>query len=146
MLYRELLEGTSWQNFLMLYNCKDYKNITRDKKFLSSRFFVCFPGFQSSSWNISFLSLGLESSISQNIRNFLKVFFFLIFRVCKVNFWNIRERKATKIHFWNIRQESSISGEKFLFSGQIFFLIFSRLGLKEHQVAAYYITNIAYNI
>ena len=61
----------------MLYCCKDYKKVTRDKKFLRSRFFVCFWGFGISSWNIRiFSSLGLENSISLNIRNFFRDFFY----------------------------------------------------------------------
>ena len=39
---RKLSEKISRENFLMLYCCKDYKNVTRDKKFLQRRFFVCF--------------------------------------------------------------------------------------------------------
>ena len=32
----------------MLYSCRDYKNVTRDKKLLWSRSFVCFWGFANS--------------------------------------------------------------------------------------------------
>ena len=35
-------------NFDMLYCCKDYKSLTRDKKFLQYRFFVIFGDFISS--------------------------------------------------------------------------------------------------
>ena len=45
---RKLSEKISRENFLMLYCCKDYKNVTRDKKFLQRRFFVCFWGFGNS--------------------------------------------------------------------------------------------------
>ena len=48
MLYREFPERISRENFLMLYHWKDYKNVTRDKKFRQSRFFVCFSDFGSS--------------------------------------------------------------------------------------------------
>ena len=37
-------QGISQENFLMLYQCEDYKNIPTDKKFLQSRFFACFSG------------------------------------------------------------------------------------------------------
>ena len=40
-------QGISRENLPMLYCCKDYKNVTRDKKFLQRRFFVCFPGIAS---------------------------------------------------------------------------------------------------
>ena len=36
------------ENFPMLYYCKDYKNVTRDKKFPQSKLFVCLSGFGSS--------------------------------------------------------------------------------------------------
>ena len=110
----------------MIYRCKDYKNFTREKIFLRSRFFVCFWVFGSYSWNIRiFLSLGLESSISRNIRNFLRVLSFT-FRTGTVIFWNIREssvsrnRRAifraewrnswTKFRkrFWGLRSESVV--------------------------------------
>ena len=83
-LYRELPERIFGKNFLVLYCCKD-DNVTRDKKFLQSIFFVCFWGFGSSSWNIiSFFNLGLESSISWNIRTFFRVGVFLFFELRKL--------------------------------------------------------------
>ena len=52
-----------------------------------------FSGRKAPFWNISFLSLSLESSISRNVRFFFRVGFF-IFRGPKVPSWNIR-----KFHF-----------------------------------------------
>ena len=48
MMFKPALQGVSRDNFLMLYCCKDYKNVTRDKKFRQSRFFVRFSDFGSS--------------------------------------------------------------------------------------------------
>ena len=42
------LQGIFRENFLMLYCCKDYKNVSSDKKFLQNKFFACFAGFGSS--------------------------------------------------------------------------------------------------
>ena len=63
-------------NFTRLCCCKYCKNVIRDKKFLQSRLFCLFfmPFMQVLTWNIRrFLSLGPESFISSNIRNFLRV-------------------------------------------------------------------------
>ena len=54
----------------MVYYCKDYKNITRDENFFRADFLLVFQALQVLS-----LSLRLESSISLNIRNFLRVGF-----------------------------------------------------------------------
>ena len=110
----------------MIYRCKDYKNVTREKIFLWSRFFVCFWVFGSYSWNIRiFSSLGLESFISRNIRNFLRVLSFT-FRTRTVIFWNIRESSVSRNRrtifgaewrnswtkfrkrFWELRSESAV--------------------------------------
>ena len=73
-------QGIYRENFPMLYCSKDYKNVTKDKKFLQSRFFTCFSGFASSLVKCkSFLSLELESSIFRNIRNFFRATFFFLF-------------------------------------------------------------------
>ena len=54
--------------------------------------FLSFQTLQVSFWNIrSFLNLDLESSISRNIRNILRVVFFFIFWARKVIYWNIRK-------------------------------------------------------
>ena len=63
----------------MLYYCKDYKNVSKDKKFLQSRFFVCFLGIAS-----FILSLKLVSFISLNIRHFSQSGFFLFFELGKL--------------------------------------------------------------
>ena len=91
-------------NFPILYCCKDYKNLTRDKKFLQRRFFLWFGGFESSSGNIrSFLSLGLESSISCNWI-FFKSGFFSIFWARKVTSWNFLILGLEISVFRNIRK------------------------------------------
>ena len=63
------------REFTILCCCKDCKNVKRDKKFLQSRlFYLFFMPLQVLTWNIRrFLSLGPESFISSNIRNFLRV-------------------------------------------------------------------------
>ena len=91
----------------MLYCCKDYKNVTKDKKFLQSRFFVCFSDSESS------------------LLKYMKLFqggFFYIWRLesyilkCKRN---IRlNLGAREFHF-----------QKFPFPRQIF-LFFFEVGLK----------------
>ena len=92
------------ENFPILYYCKDYKNLTRDKKFPQRRFFLWFGGFESSSGNISsFLSLGLESSISCN-RIFFKSGFFSIFWAQKVTSWNFLILELEISVFRNIRK------------------------------------------
>ena len=71
------------------------------KKSLQSRFVLfLFHDLQVPSWNIkSSLSFGLESSISRNIRNFLRaVFLFSIFWARKFPSWNIRRYEAGKFH------------------------------------------------
>ena len=82
-------QGISRENFPMLYWCKDYKNVIKDKKFLQIRFFVCFSGFESFLLKYkNFLSLGLKifpgqffsnylGFISRNIRIFLEKTFFI---------------------------------------------------------------------
>ena len=91
-------------NFPILYCCKDYQNLTRDKKFLQRRFFLWFGGFESSSENVrSFLSLGLESSISCN-RIFFKSGFFSIFWARKVTSWNFLILGLEISVFRNIRK------------------------------------------
>ena len=47
-MFKFALQGIWRENFPMFYCCKDYKNVTKDNKFLWSRFFVCFEGFVSS--------------------------------------------------------------------------------------------------
>ena len=74
------------RNFPMLYCCKNWKNIIRDY-FEADYFWFDFQAFKVPFWNIrSFLSLELESSISRNIRNILRLVFFLIFWARKVLF------------------------------------------------------------
>ena len=74
---------------------------TSHKKFLQSRYCVCFSGFRSSSWNIrKFLTLWLESSISRNIRNILRVD---LFHFSSSESYFLKYKR-------NIRLESSISG------------------------------------
>ena len=105
-----------------------------------------FLGFRNFSWNIrSFLSLGLESFIFWNIRNFLTVFFFYFSssesyflkykKVCRVSV----SRNIRKSFIWeNIRNflklepESSISQNirKYKNFFQREFFSFFKLGLK----------------
>ena len=60
------------RNFLILYWCKDCKNVIRDRKEISPKqtFLLVFRALQVPSWNIRFLSLELKSSISRNIKTF----------------------------------------------------------------------------
>ena len=46
LLYSFDLQRISRENLLMLYCCKDYKNVTRDKKFLQSIFLFAFGAFE----------------------------------------------------------------------------------------------------
>ena len=103
--------------------------------------FFWFSGFANSLLKYkNFLSLRLESSISQNTRNFFRVGFFLIFRARKVFYWNIKKNfkkfhfpKYKKSFFWeNIRTflilglESSTSRnirKTFFWESKINFLI-----------------------
>ena len=91
---------TITENFPMLYSCKDYKNITRDKKLLKSRFLVWYSGPISSLLKYKTF-FKLENSISQNIRNFLRVGLFFHFSSSESYFLKYKR---------NIRLESSISG------------------------------------
>ena len=90
LLHREFQGRISWENFFMFYCCKDYKNVTRDNKLCQSRFFVHISDFGSFLLKYKkFLGLKLESSISQKIRSFFRVGFF-IFWAWKVASWDIR--------------------------------------------------------
>ena len=86
----------------MCYCCKDYKSIARGKKFLRRGFFVCFGDFVSSFLKFKkfFLSLNLESSISRNERNLLRVGFFFHFSSSESYF--LKQKR-------NIKVERSIS-------------------------------------
>ena len=71
-------------HFVLLLNQQPSQNakitlLEKYEKFLQSRFFLS-KALQIPPWNIrSFLSLGLESSISWNIKKFFQGGFFLIF-------------------------------------------------------------------
>ena len=99
------------------------------KKFLQSRFVLfLFHALQVPSWNIkSSLSFGLESSISWNIRNFLRVggFFIFYFFCSEISFLKYKK---------NMRLESSFSGHIRHFFAVEFFHFFE-LGPKVVQVA-----------
>ena len=75
----------------MVYCWKDCKNVIKHNKFRQSRFFCLF--FRLCKLLPEILSLGLESSVSTNKRNFFIVFFFIfIFHTWKVfEPWNIRK-------------------------------------------------------
>ena len=94
------------RNFLILYWCKDCKNVIRDTKEISPKqtFLLVFRALQVPSWNIRFLRLELKSSISRNI----KTFFF---------HFSSSERLFLK-YKKNMRLESSTCGNirKFLIS------------------------------
>ena len=111
--------------------------------------------FKVSSWNIrSFLSLGLENSISQNIRNSFRVGFFT-FWTWKVPSWNFLVFQLESSIFGNIRKLCFLKYDKrFLFLRKykkffnLFFFVclfgffcFLSFSLKMHQVAAYYTSN-----
>ena len=69
-------------NFPMLCCCKDYKNITRDKKFLRSRFFVWFLGFVSFILKYKFFKLvasGFHFPLCKKL--YKSVFFFHFLRL-----------------------------------------------------------------
>ena len=87
-------------NFPMLYCCKDWN-------FFGANFLFVFGALQILSSNIrSFLSLGLESSISPNIRNIIRVglfhflsveSYFLKYKFFKVSvWWNLRKFRLLK--------------------------------------------------
>ena len=101
----------------MLYCCKDYKNVTGDKKLLQRRFFVCFWCFASSFLKYKKL---FRLSVSWNIRKFrffkymefFRGFFFrnsFLFRKYKKFF----KARAIKFHF--PRYKEFFSGWIFLF-------------------------------
>ena len=87
--------------------CTVVKIENTSKKLLWAGFLVCLTNFVILTWNIrSFLGLRLENSISQNIKNFLRVFFFT-FWAAKVTSWNVRETLVKKVSFPGI-QESAL--------------------------------------
>ena len=112
----------------MLCCCKDYKNFTRDKKFLRSRFLVCFREFVTSFLRYKrFFSLFVFCfffHFSSTESYFLKYKkFFRGFRFPKYyNFLNIRNRKFL---FW--KNEGFFWGEG---AGGGDFFSFWSLGLK----------------
>ena len=89
-------------NFPMLYCCKDWKNVVR--AYFEQVFLFDFQAFQIPSWNISFISLWLKSSIYRNVRNFLRVgsFFFSSFESYLLKYErNIRQERFI---FRNVRK------------------------------------------
>ena len=68
------------------------------RNFFRAAFFVCFSGFGCSFLKKSFLYLGLESSISGKIRNFLRVVSFY-FLSSENSFLKCFILKAGKFHF-----------------------------------------------
>ena len=135
-MFKFALQGNCF--ILILYYCTDY-NVTRDKKFLQSRFFVWFWDFGSSSWNFLTLELGkLGSSISRNMTGFFSFFglgkLFLkynkFFRVSVS--WNIRKDFCWENirNFLILELDSSISREYKNFFERGFFLFFE-LGLNK---------------
>ena len=95
----------------MLYCCKDYKNVTRDKKLIQNRFFICFWSFVKSVLKYKkFSRLGARSSIPQKIRNFLRMGFvpflrFGSFLLKYKDFFRVFfSQNKTKFHFLKYKE------------------------------------------
>ena len=83
----------------MLYYCKDYKNVKRDKKFLPSRFFVCFWGFVSSFLKYKkFFKLGARKFHFPKYKEHLRAGFFTF------QAWKITSRNIRKFHFLKYKE------------------------------------------
>ena len=91
LIYRKFPERIFRENFLMLYCCKDCKKVTRDKKFLQSRFFVCFWCFVSSFLKYKkFFKLGAGNLHFPKYKKLFKSEFFFVLGAGKTISWNIR--------------------------------------------------------
>ena len=83
------------ENLPKLYCCKDYKNVTRDKKFFRGRFFVWFsaPVIFFLNYKKFFKPGARKFHFSKYKKLFMSGFFFT-FRARKVTSWNIKYKKV----------------------------------------------------
>ena len=92
--YKRFFFRGAWSSVIL--KCKKWRRTFLEK-------YIFFQALQVASWNIrSFLSLRLESSISQNIINFFRVASFY-FGAQKVPSWNIRSF-LKNIYFWKYKK------------------------------------------
>ena len=121
----------------MLYCFKDDKNVTRDKKFLQSRFFVCFRGFAGSFLkNKKFFKPGARKFLFVKYKKILKVVF--LHFPCSLSYFLKYKKFFTVSISWNIRKFRFLKYKDFF--QDWFYLFFSSLGLIVHQVAVWYTT------
>ena len=126
----------SRENLSMLYCCKDYKNVKRDKKFIQRRFFVCFPGIASFILKHQrFFKLKARTFHFSKHKTFFSEWVPFIFWAWKVISRNIKisfgasvSRNIRKAFFWeSIRNFVILEYKKFYRGG---FFYFSGLGWK----------------
>ena len=68
----------------MLYCCADYKTVTRDKKFLQKKFFVCFSGIASFILKYKkLLKLKARKFHLSKLKTFFSEWVLFVLRACK---------------------------------------------------------------
>ena len=103
-------------NFPMIYCCKDYKNVTRDKKFLQNRFFVCFWKFLLKYKKV--FKLGSRKFHFLKYKELFKSFFF-IFLSSESYFLKFFSLVIRKFRFPKYKKLQFLKYKEF-FSGWIF--------------------------